>query len=241
VPADYRPQLLGFVALLEHATLESIPPHLLAVSVEIHDIVEALLYASVRQTIERRCREVELARKIERCATAARWAYMAIVGGVHRGDADEADRIANVAMGELITGDEVEESMSACLLPFMIGWHRAWSVLAKRCGDVAVADADGERWQYMGTSDGRHFFRHRGRARGEFVATLPGDHDYLCGSRYVHVQDPSTLREVLSVNPVNDVATISHGPAVGRVNDTGSIHVAYLLDPECGWTRLEAS
>ncbi len=43
----------------------------------------------------------------------------------------------------------------------MVGWNRAWGELAKAHGDPDAADEQGERWEYMGTYDGRHTFRHR--------------------------------------------------------------------------------
>jgi hypothetical protein len=39
-------------------------------------------------------------------------------------------------------------------------WKRAWTSLASQVGD-AVAEHDLEVWQYMGTTDGQHEFRHR--------------------------------------------------------------------------------
>ncbi len=41
-------------------------------------------------------------------------------------------------------------------------WARMWAALAAIFGDAACLDADsGEAWQYMGTVDGEHEFRHR--------------------------------------------------------------------------------
>src|SRR3990167_2983400 len=42
------------------------------------------------------------------------------------------------------------------------GWARAWGEITRVYGDPACAHpAAGEVWQYMGTADGWHEFRHR--------------------------------------------------------------------------------
>ena len=55
------------------------------------------------------------------------------------------------------------------LRPWLRGWDRAWSEVAKKFGDTAC-EHDGEAWQYMGTYEDRwahgpddvtHEFRHR--------------------------------------------------------------------------------
>ena len=42
------------------------------------------------------------------------------------------------------------------------GWARGWGEITRVYGDPACAHpAAGEVWQYMGTADGWHEFRHR--------------------------------------------------------------------------------
>jgi hypothetical protein len=45
-------------------------------------------------------------------------------------------------------------------------WATAWALLAEHPLNIALPDSkmavnDGEVWEYMGTADGRHTFRHR--------------------------------------------------------------------------------
>ena len=48
------------------------------------------------------------------------------------------------------------------LEPTMRGWPRAWGVIRDRYGDLRCAHpVAGEVWQYMGTANGQHEFRHR--------------------------------------------------------------------------------
>lgn len=64
------------------------------------------------------------------------------------------------------------------------GWKRMWAVIAKVYGNVACACPDtGEVWQYMGTHNGMHNFRHRslpsrdGRRVYFNVEAMTGDTD----------------------------------------------------------------
>ena len=63
----------------------------------------------------------------------------------------------------------------------MRGWVRAWAEIARRYGqsDVDAPDPSSkECWQYMGSFDGVHQFRHRGlqgRRVYEDVAVADGD------------------------------------------------------------------
>lgn len=54
-------------------------------------------------------------------------------------------------------------------------WRRAWAALAAQFGATSQPSADGlEDWQYMGTSGGRHEFRHRNHpVYGRIVWTTP--------------------------------------------------------------------
>ena len=48
------------------------------------------------------------------------------------------------------------------LEPEMRGWPRVWGVVFARYGDFRCAHpVAGEVWQYMGTANGWHSFRHR--------------------------------------------------------------------------------
>lgn len=55
--------------------------------------------------------------------------------------------------------------MSNHMTPECPEWEHAWNTLASdklNGGDPACTDSDsGERWQYMGTTEGEHTFRHR--------------------------------------------------------------------------------
>lgn len=47
------------------------------------------------------------------------------------------------------------------------GWERAWTEIARRYGSQDCPDpATGEVWQYMGSTDSEHQFRHRALVRG---------------------------------------------------------------------------
>lgn len=66
--------------------------------------------------------------------------------------------------GMQIDGPEVDR-VTAALMHLTCahrGWGRAWAVIKQRHGDSGAADENGERWQYMGTHNGEHEFRHRG-------------------------------------------------------------------------------
>lgn len=55
--------------------------------------------------------------------------------------------------------------MTNHLTPECPEWEHAWNALAANelnDGDPACTDSDsGEQWQYMGTQEGEHSFRHR--------------------------------------------------------------------------------
>jgi len=54
--------------------------------------------------------------------------------------------------------------MSQHLTPNTPEWNAMWASLENACGDTAdKCPQTGEVWQYMGTYDGRHQFRHRHR------------------------------------------------------------------------------
>lgn len=62
------------------------------------------------------------------------------------------------------------------------GWARMWANIAARYGDAACHNADtNETWQYMGTYNGVHQFRHRSLPSAEGrrvycnIEALPGD------------------------------------------------------------------
>lgn len=64
----------------------------------------------------------------------------------------------------------------------MEGWRRMWAAIAAKYGDAACANKDdGEVWEYMGTHNGWHQFRHRalpsadGRRVYCNVEVMPGD------------------------------------------------------------------
>lgn len=75
--------------------------------------------------------------------------------------------------------------------PTLKGWERAWAVLEARYGNRLCQDATtGEVWQYMGSTDSEHQFRHRALVRGmdpvgyrtyANVPILPGDFDPEAG------------------------------------------------------------
>lgn len=62
-------------------------------------------------------------------------------------------------------------------------WRRMWRELERCWGATSQPSADGlEDWQYLGTSGGRHEFRHRNHPKhGRTVWTLQADHS-LCPS-----------------------------------------------------------
>jgi UDP-galactopyranose mutase len=76
----------------------------------------------------------------------------------------------------------------------MNGWERAWGLIHKKYGSVAcLNDECGEVWQYMGTYNGFHQFRHRSlppfNERGYEWVTIQSD-DYErseCNSLYSEV------------------------------------------------------
>lgn len=108
IPMELRRLLTGAVGTLEHAAAEQLGAPLLALSLEIHGIVEALLYRSLRQTAEQRVSTIDVARRIERIGTAARWAYVVIAVGELRVGVEAAEQIARDAFQELLLGEPVE-------------------------------------------------------------------------------------------------------------------------------------
>lgn len=75
----------------------------------------------------------------------------------------------------------------------MIGWYRAWKSVAEAFGSTSCRDREsGETWEYMGTVDGRHEFRHRsyrGRSRNHYVPILCDDFDVHDGECYTITTD----------------------------------------------------
>jgi hypothetical protein len=63
------------------------------------------------------------------------------------------------------------------------GWHRAWQVIQQLYGDYACeCPLTGEVWQYLGTADGFHQYRHRSYQgehsyRYESIPVMRGDFD----------------------------------------------------------------
>ena len=57
--------------------------------------------------------------------------------------------------------------MRRVLDPTLKGWERAWAVIEARYGNRICQDrATGEVWQYMGSTESEHQFRHRALVRG---------------------------------------------------------------------------
>jgi hypothetical protein len=53
-------------------------------------------------------------------------------------------------------------------------WVRMWAALSAHTGGDTVQEHCGEAWQYMGTHDGQHEFRHRHHKwMGRTVWTTP--------------------------------------------------------------------
>ena len=257
IPVEIRGILTGSVGLLEHASPGKIGPVLLDLFLELHGIVEALLYGSLRQTEAECAATIDVAQRIEQISTAARWAYVVIAAGEVRIGVEPAEQIARAARRELHLGEPVEDSaermareigeeqrataaaLDASGTPSrgvlawpMIGWHRVWDYLDKH--------HPGRGWDYLDTDEGVHIFE-RGTGLGAEVArvpVLPGDWDSLVGARFVHVADPTTQREVLRANQVNNVAMLSPGPAIGWATKASEIPASILVHPTSGWTRV---
>ncbi len=257
VPHDLRELLTGTVGTLKRGAPAQLGAILLELYLEIHGIVEALLYRSLPQIEADRAVTIGIARRIERIGTAARWAYVVIAAGDLRVGVEPAEQVARAARDELHLGEPVEDTAermaremgeeqranAAALIASgtatrgvlewpMIGWLRVWDYLDKH--------HPGRGWDYLDTDEGRHIFE-RGAHHETKVARVPvlaGDWDSLIGARFVHVADPTTPREVLSANQVTDVATLSPGPAVGWATTESHIPAAILLDSTSGWTRV---
>lgn len=59
------------------------------------------------------------------------------------------------------------------------GWTRMWNAIKDKFGDVACEE-NGESWQYMGTTETVHEFRHRclnGERTYFGVSVIPSDFD----------------------------------------------------------------
>ena len=60
------------------------------------------------------------------------------------------------------------------LKPSCRGWYRAWTELRMRHNyDLYICPESGEVWQYMGTHNNMHEFRHRSLYGGRAVDRIP--------------------------------------------------------------------
>ncbi len=68
----------------------------------------------------------------------------------------------------------------------MKGWGRAWKAIADKYGDPACFNSQcGESWQYMGTENDTHVFRHR--ALPAEAATKGGQPEKAEERVYAHI------------------------------------------------------
>lgn len=67
------------------------------------------------------------------------------------------------------------------LSPQLKGWNRVWDCIRAKYGGIeCLDDATGEVWNYMGSSDSEHQFRHRalnGARVVECVPVIESDYD----------------------------------------------------------------
>jgi hypothetical protein len=98
-------------------------------------------------------------------------------------------------------------------------WPAMWEALADATGDYADCNPDnGESWQYMGTYDGVHQFRHRHRP--ETARPITGFAGRHVDRVYLHI-DAATLRVIrVHVNRYLDAPAESHSGHVVRPAST---------------------
>lgn len=123
-----------------------------------------------------------LIEKARAAATKAREeaAAATLEGDEFLGAAREADATALDARAAQMeaSGPPVDVSIEGHMARGYRGWDRAWAAIAEKYGDTECRCPEThEAWQYMGTANGEHQFRHRSLGGERAYATVPAQAD----------------------------------------------------------------